>query len=92
MTTITDKANYVRARLGANHRDHACHWPGCTQQVHPAQWGCKPHWFTLPPGLRKRIWKAFDPGQEIRGTPSPEYVAVARDVQTWIEEREAKRA
>lgn len=65
-------------------RDHACHWPGCTQQVPPARWGCRKHWYSLPIDLRNDIWKAYRPGQERTGTPSREYVAAARAVQDWI--------
>lgn len=76
------KADYVRAQ-GQN-RDHHCHWTGCTKQVPPAMWGCKAHWFKLPPDLRRRIWRCYAPGQEITGRPSAEYVAVAREAQAWI--------
>ena len=65
-------------------RAHTCHWPGCTQQVPPAMWGCKKHWYSLPIDLRNAIWKAYRPGQERTGTPSSEYVAAARAVQEWI--------
>jgi len=65
-------------------RDHECHWPGCTTQVPPAMWGCRTHWFMLPPDIRNRIWNAYRPGQEITMTPSAEYVAAARAAQEWI--------
>ena len=52
-------------------------------------WGCKPHWFALPKPLRDRIWTAYKPGQEITKTPSPAYLAAARDVETWIREQQA---
>ncbi len=65
-------------------RNHVCHWPGCTEQVPPAMWGCKSHWFALPKYLRDAIWKAYRPGQEIDMKPSEEYLAIARKVQEWI--------
>lgn len=68
-------------------RDHACHWPGCTAQVPPAMWGCKPHWMKLPKALRDRVWAAYRPGQETDMEPSAEYLAVADDVQRWIREQ-----
>jgi hypothetical protein len=83
MTSISQKADYVK-RAGQT-RDHHCHWPGCTEQVPPAMWGCKKHWFALPLVLRNRIWRTFKPGQEVDGTPSRDYVAVAREVQGWIQ-------
>ncbi len=78
------KADYVRAQ--SQSRKHECHWPGCGKQVPPAMWGCAKHWFTLPKRLRDRIWESYRIGQEITGTPSPDYVAAARDVQAWIVE------
>ena len=62
---------------------HTCHWPGCTVEVPPRLWGCKPHWFRLPKELRDEIWHTYVPGQEITKKPSAEYVAVARRVQEW---------
>jgi hypothetical protein len=49
-------------------------------------WGCKPHWFKLPKALRDRIWETYEIGQEVSMTPSDEYLAVAHEVQAWIEE------
>lgn len=82
MTTIREKADYVRG--AAQSRQHGCHWPGCSKQVPPAMWGCREHWYRLPQHLRNRIWAAFHPGQEETGTPSREYVEVAREVREWI--------
>lgn len=63
---------------------HTCHWPGCPVEVPPAMWGCRPHWYALPYGLRSKVWRAYRPGQEITKTPSVEYITVAREVQAWI--------
>jgi hypothetical protein len=48
-------------------------------------WGCKLHWFKLPKRLRDRIWATYEIGQEVDMTPSDEYLAVAREVQDWIQ-------
>jgi hypothetical protein len=82
MTTIGEKVEYVLAQPQT--RQHHCHWPGCNNQVPPARWGCRVHWYKLPKCLQRRIWKAYRPGQEKDLTPSAEYIAVAREVQTWI--------
>lgn len=83
------KADYVRGEAARNTAfDHHCHWPGCDRKVPPAMWGCRAHWYRLPAGLRHRIWRAYQPGQEISKTPSAEYVSVARDVEAWILEQE----
>jgi hypothetical protein len=76
------KADYVKAQPQT--RRHTCHWPGCEQQVPPAMWGCKPHWFRLPESLRARIWQTYQPGQEVSLTPSAEYLRVADEVEHWI--------
>lgn len=82
MTDIADKVAYVKTQ--GQTRDHHCHWPGCDEQVPPAKWGCSKHWFKLPKDLRDRIWRTFDPGQEVAGTPTVAYLAAARAVQDWI--------
>jgi hypothetical protein len=78
------KADHVRKARQT--RDHVCHWPDCNVQVPPAMWGCKKHWFMLPTSLRDKVWSVYVPGQEIRMDPSPEYLAVAHEVQEWIKE------
>lgn len=77
-----DKVQYVLSQRQT--RNHECHWPGCTKQVPPAMWGCKPHWFALPANLRAKIWAAYVPGQEKTLTPSDAYLKVAHEVQEWI--------
>jgi hypothetical protein len=76
------KAAYVRAQ--GQTRRHGCHWLGCAQQVPPAMWGCKKHWFALPATLRARIWATYRPGQEKDFTPSDKYLEAAQAVQDWI--------
>lgn len=81
---ISEKVEHVRA--AAQTRSHVCHWPGCDEQVPPARWGCRAHWYHLPRDLRRRIWAAYEPGQEASLTPSREYLRAARAVQAWIEQ------
>lgn len=79
------KADYVRRAARRNTAfDHHCHWPGCDRQVPPAMWGCRKHWYALPEDLRRKVWRTYQPGQEITKAPSREYVEVAREVQEWI--------
>lgn len=83
---MTGRAAKVAHVLGqASDGRHTCHWPGCRRVVAPARWGCREHWFKLPKRLRDAVWSAYRPGQEISKTPSAGYVAVAREVQRWIE-------
>lgn len=65
---------------------HTCHWNGCQVHVPPKLFMCKSHWFKLPKALRDRVWDAYVPGQEQRLDPSDDYLAVAHEVQAWIEE------
>lgn len=84
MKDIGKKVRYVKSQ--GQTRDHHCHWPGCKEQVPPALWGCRKHWYRLPKHLRDRIWETFRPGQEKNMTPSKEYLKVAQEVQEWIKE------
>lgn len=79
---MTTKADYVRG--APKMAGHLCHWPGCTREVPPAMWGCTRHWYRIPKPLRDRIWRTYQPGQEISKTPSAAYLTAARDVQDWI--------
>ena len=53
--------------------------------VPPSLWGCRSHWFQLPPFLRALVWKHYRPGQEVTKRPSASYVQVANAIQIWIE-------
>lgn len=80
-----DIGKKVRYVLGQGQsRAHRCHWPNCGEQVPPARWGCRAHWYALPKRLRDRIWQTYRQGQEKRLSPSVEYLAVAKDVDEWI--------
>ena len=65
-------------------RYHTCHWPKCPEQVPPAMWGCRKHWFMLPAYLRNKIWDAYQVGQEETMNPSEEYMSVMSEVQEYI--------
>lgn len=90
MTALGNKVAHVRA--AGQSRGHHCHWPGCERQVPPAMWGCRPHWYRLPPPLRARIWQTYRAGQEDDGRPSRDYLAAARAVQEWIAAQAAEAA
>lgn len=79
---VKSKAEYVKKQK--QFRNHHCHWPDCPEQVPPAMWGCRKHWYSLPANLRAKIWAAYVPGQEVRMDPSREYLKVADEVQEWI--------
>jgi len=78
------KATYVKSQ--SSDGKHTCHWPGCGKVIPPAMWGCKSHWFKLPPQIRNAIWRAYVPGQEIDKNPSEDYIVAAQAAQDWIVE------
>lgn len=82
MATMREKVTHVRA--SGQTRGHTCHWPGCKEQVPPAMWGCRAHWYALPKTIRDAIWAAYLPGQENRMDPSADYLDAARAAQDWI--------
>ncbi len=88
MADIDEKVRHVKSQ--GQTRNHTCHWAGCETQVPPAMWGCKKHWFRLPKDLRDRIWRTYEPGQEISMTPSADYLAAADVVDKWIRTQGAK--
>lgn len=87
---MVSKAAYV-LRQGQS-RAHTCHWPGCPEQVPPAMWGCRRHWFKIPKELRHRIWESYRPGQENDLRPSEAYVQAAKAVQEWVRSALADKA
>lgn len=82
---------YDHVRAARQTRAHHCHWPGCSEQVKPAVWGCRRHWYMLPLGLRNKVWAAYRAGQEETMSPSMGYVEVAREVQEWIRNYKLKK-
>lgn len=89
MSALGEKREHVRKAKQT--RDHECHWPDCKEQVKPAFWGCRRHWFMLPKRLRDRIWATYKPGQEITMTPSVAYLKAAQLVQDWIDVQNTER-
>lgn len=77
-----DKVEYVKKQ--GQDRNHTCHWPGCKEQVPPAMFMCRQHWFKLPRNLRELVWREYRPGQEKDMRPSRGYLEAARLVQDWI--------
>lgn len=57
---------------------HACHVPGCPQEVHPRLLMCYYHWRMVPFRLKERVWASYRSGQEIDKTPSDAYLVAAR--------------
>lgn len=62
---------------------HKCPWPLCAARVDADLWGCKRHWYLLPPALRRALWEAYVPGQSM-ATASAAYLAAASAIDTWV--------
>jgi hypothetical protein len=82
--SIKDKADYVRKALADPRNKHTCHYPGCEAIIKPAYWGCPMHWFSLPAWARSMIWATYNPMQEMKKTPSKNYLDVVERVHIWI--------
>lgn len=67
---------------------HLCHARGCKKPVPPAMLMCRPHWFMVPPELRKKVWKHYRPGQEIDKQPTAKYLKVTRKAIKAVYEKE----
>jgi hypothetical protein len=63
---------------------HTCHAKSCTVEVPPAMFMCKPHWYRLPRTMRRAVWVAYVPGQEVRKDPSAHYLQVARTAIDYL--------
>ena len=69
---------------------HPCHAAGCTREVPPRLFMCRPHWYMAPKPLRDEIWRHYRPGQEIDKQPSGAYLDVARRAIAAVAEQEAR--
>lgn len=61
-----------------------CRWPECDESVPPRMWGCRRHWLRIPTRLRRDLWMAFRPGQEVDGKVSDEYVRASSAIDEWV--------
>lgn len=41
---------------------HGCPHPTCDEQVPTEMFSCRRHWFSLPQGMRNRIWANYRSG------------------------------
>lgn len=57
---------------------HVCHAAGCNVPVPRKMFMCLRHWRLVPKALKDAVWAAYEPGQEERMDPTPEYMVAAR--------------
>lgn len=67
---------------------HTCHATGCKANVPPEMWGCRRHWFMVPPDIRRRIWATYRPGQCDDMNPSENYLRAAKAAIIAVARRE----
>lgn len=77
-------------RAGAPRQAHTCHAVGCTAHVPPEMLMCKPHWFMVPAGIRKRVLMFYTPGQcHGRAPIKPAWVQAANQAILAVFNQEA---
>lgn len=67
---------------------HTCHMTNCTVNVPPEMFSCRKHWFSLPKGMRDKIWATYRAGQCDDMSPSADYCLAARAAVTYVAGRE----
>ena len=67
---------------------HTCHATNCNATVPPTMWGCRKHWYMVPPAIRSRIWATYRPGQCDDWNPSEQYCQAARDAVVAVAAKE----
>lgn len=63
---------------------HHCHAVCCSRRVDPKLFVCGRHWRKLHPLLRHAIWQEYEPGQEQRKDPTPDYMAVQQCAVAYL--------
>jgi hypothetical protein len=79
-------------RGGALDHRPACRWPGCERRASQASWGCRHHYFRLPPDFRRGLWHADREERKANGRLGQAWYAVAAAAEQWIAELLAKQA
>ena len=59
--------------------EHICHARGCNTPVPPKMLMCGPHWRMVPKTLQRRVWSAYNRGQEVGDAPVTKAWHVAAD-------------
>lgn len=81
-----------RRRRAAFLKPEPCRWPGCEQLATRARWGCAPHYFRLPPDIRRGLWHSARAELAANGKLGQAWAACAAAAATWIAELLAKQA
>lgn len=66
---------------------HHCHFDPCNEGTSPKMFMCKTHWYEVPKSLRNLVWEYYQPGQEKRKDPTPEYLFITIVCRLYLAER-----
>jgi hypothetical protein len=66
-----------------------CRWPGCSRCASQSGWGCRAHWFLLPPDLRARLWRVAQREIGANGRLGPAWECVAEEADRFAIEKAA---
>ena len=69
---------------------HQCHATDCPTPVPPEMFMCRRHWFSLPSGLRRAIWRTYRPGQCDDWNISTAYSEAAKAAVRYVAQREGR--
>lgn len=75
-------------------RNHRCYAAGCTRTVPAQLLMCARHWRLVPKAIQKRVWAAYQNGQEQPAGPAPtgEYWAAVKAAVEAVIAAEGKAA
>lgn len=78
----------MATRLDNTMTEHTCHAYGCTTPVPRRMFMCRPHWFALPPTMRRAVNATYTPGQEHHlERVSRAYLDATRTAINWLRDR-----
>lgn len=67
---------------------HPCHADQCSVNIAPKFLMCARHWAMVPRRLQRELWAAYEPGQEDRKDPTPEYLVIQERCVTAVAVKE----
>ena len=82
----------ARRRRRRRPKPEPCRWPGCERSATQASWGCRFHFFRLPPLLRDGLWRADRDERAANGRLGQAWAAAAAAAEAWIVELLRKQA
>lgn len=79
-----------RKRSARARASEPCRWPDCSRNASQARWGCREHYFKLPPAIRRGLWQAERDETAAQGAPGRAWAILDQQALAWIAEQQAK--